>query len=161
MMRGLLLAGALGLPLAVLAHPTHHAHGLQRRTVDLNSFRLHQAAKYINATESSSDVSSSFSPFTEQSYVETATQLVKNILPDATFRVVKDHYIGSNGVAHVNFRQTAHGLDIDNADFNVNVRCSPPILCSVLTTSFRLGKMERSFPMATPFIRAKSLMPIL
>ncbi|KAE8327254.1 extracellular metallo proteinase mep [Aspergillus sergii] len=145
MMRGLLLAGALGLPLAVLAHPTHHAHGLQRRTVDLNSFRLHQAAKYINATESSSDVSSSFSPFAEQSYVETATQLVKNILPDATFRVVKDHYIGSNGVAHVNFRQTAHGLDIDNADFNVNVGKNGKIFS--YGHSFYTGKIPDANPL--------------
>ncbi|KAE8376169.1 extracellular metallo proteinase NpI [Aspergillus bertholletiae] len=120
-MRGLLLAGALGLPLSVIGHPTFHSTALQRRTVDLNSFRLHQSAKYVNAKESSSDAASSFSPFGKQSYVETATQLVKNILPDATFRLVNDHYVGDNGIAHVNFRQTAHDLDIDNADFNVNV----------------------------------------
>lgn len=55
-------------------------------------------------------------------YVDTATQLVQKTVPGATFRVVGDHYVGDNGVAHINFKQTANGLDIDNADFNVNVR---------------------------------------
>lgn len=29
--------------------------------------------------------------------------------------------MSSNGVAHFNFKQTVNGLDIDNADFNVNI----------------------------------------
>lgn len=120
-MRGLLLAGALALPASVFAHPAHQSYGLNRRTVDLNAFRLKSLAKYVNATETVIEAPSSFAPFKPQSYVEVATQHVKMIAPDATFRVVDDHYVGDNGVAHVHFRQTANGLDIDNADFNVNV----------------------------------------
>jgi extracellular elastinolytic metalloproteinase len=121
-MRGLLLAGALALPASVFAHPAHQTYGLNRRTVDLNAFRLKSLAKYVNATEAVIEAPSSFAPFKQQSYVEAATQHVKMTAPDATFRVVDDHYVGDNGVAHVHFRQTANGLDIDNADFNVNVR---------------------------------------
>jgi extracellular elastinolytic metalloproteinase len=34
---------------------------------------------------------------------------------------VDDHYVGNNGIAHFYFKQTVNDLDIDNADFNVNV----------------------------------------
>jgi extracellular elastinolytic metalloproteinase len=50
-----------------------------------------------------------------------ATDLVKATIPGATFRLTDDHYVGSNGVAHFYFKQTANDLDIDNADFNVNI----------------------------------------
>ncbi|KAE8151516.1 extracellular metallo proteinase MEP [Aspergillus avenaceus] len=144
-MRGILLAGALGLPLTALAHPTHQASGVARRTVDLNAFRLPAVAKYSNATASLRDAASSFTPFKEQSYVDSATQLVKNIAPDATFRLVNDHYVGDNGVAHVNFRQTANGLDIDNADFNVNVGKDGKIFS--YGNSFFTGKIPESNPL--------------
>lgn len=52
---------------------------------------------------------------------ETATELVKSTVPGATFRLSDDHYVGKNGISHFYFKQTANGLDIDNADFNVNV----------------------------------------
>lgn len=42
-------------------------------------------------------------------------------MPNATFRLVDDHYVGANGIAHFYFRQTANDVDIDNADFNVNI----------------------------------------
>ena len=58
--------------------------------------------------------------------MDAATAVVKKVLPNAEFRLVDDHYVGSNGIAHVNFKQTVHGLDIDNADFNVNVRFPVP-----------------------------------
>jgi extracellular elastinolytic metalloproteinase len=34
---------------------------------------------------------------------------------------VGDHYVGTNGIAHFYFKQTVNDLDIDNADFNVNI----------------------------------------
>lgn len=156
-MRGLLLAGALALPASVFAHPAHQSYGLNRRTVDLNAFRLKSLAKYVNATETVIEAPSSFAPFKPQSYVEVATQHVKMIAPDATFRVVDDHYVGDNGVAHVHFRQTANGLDIDNADFNVNVRYDSVPCISLADRSARSEKMERSFRMATLSIPDRSL----
>jgi extracellular elastinolytic metalloproteinase len=107
------------------AHPARTAKpGVRRRTVDLNAYRIHQAPEYHNE-EATNAKRSELLVFKRESYVETATALVKSVVPDATFRVVGDHYVGTNGIAHVNFKQTAHGLDIDNADFNVNVRLLP------------------------------------
>lgn len=77
-------------------------------------------AKY-SEHKSTSQMVHSFSYSKDDDYVATATKLVKSTFPNMTFRTVKDHYIGTNGIGHVHFKQTAHGIDIDNADFNVNV----------------------------------------
>lgn len=119
-MRSLLLLGLLGAS-AVSAHPAPNKgkSGVRRRAVDLNKYRLQTVADYSNkaATSTNSDLHL----LKRETYVDTATELVKKVAEGAEFRLVDDHYVGSNGVAHVNFKQTAHGLDIDNADFNVNV----------------------------------------
>jgi extracellular elastinolytic metalloproteinase len=128
-MRSLLVLGLLG---AASAHPAKAARpGLRKRTVDLNAYRITQAAEYHTVENTSAD--SGLLAFKRDTYVETATALVKSVVPDAQFRVVGDHYVGNNGIAHVNFKQTAHGLDIDNADFNVNVRflLRIPSMCSL------------------------------
>ncbi|KAI0602059.1 Fungalysin metallopeptidase-domain-containing protein [Biscogniauxia sp. FL1348] len=121
-MKSLLLLGLLGASLPVESHPTHthtYKSSLRRRTVDLNAYRLTQEAEYTNKTATKSD--SAVGLLKRASYVDTATEVVKKVLPDATFRLVDDHYVGNNGIAHVHFKQTAHGIDIDNADFNVNI----------------------------------------
>jgi extracellular elastinolytic metalloproteinase len=123
-MRSVVALGLLGYALQTHAHPASfvnpkpYAH-LSRRAVDLNKFRLPQTAQYVDATKTVNDPVISI--VKRDTYVETATELVKSIVPGATFRLVGDHYVGTNGIAHVNFKQTAHGLDIDNADFHVNV----------------------------------------
>ncbi len=122
MMRSLIALGLLGAVATVGAHPHQPlkaGKALRRRTVNLEQFRLKATADYVNATTSSirPDVMS----IQAADYTSTATQLVEMVAPHAEFRVVDDHYVGTNGVAHVHFKQTAHGLDIDNADFNVNV----------------------------------------
>ncbi|KAI0878673.1 extracellular elastinolytic metallo proteinase [Hypoxylon argillaceum] len=115
-MRSIVLLGLLG---AASAHPTKAAKpGVRRRTVDLNAFRITQSPEYHNEAVASS---SNLLAFKRETYVETATALLKSVVPDAEFRLVGDHYVGTNGIAHVNFKQTVHGLDIDNADFNVNI----------------------------------------
>lgn len=74
---------------------------------------------YTNAKEVGTDAS--ISSLSRRSTAEDlASALVNKIVPGATFRVA-DNYVGSNGVAHIYFKQTANGLDIDNGDFNVNV----------------------------------------
>ncbi|KAF3484258.1 extracellular elastinolytic metalloproteinase [Arthroderma uncinatum] len=120
-MHGLLLAGLLALPVNVLAHPAEQQTSsvLSRRGVDIDSFRLPLKAKYMDSEATAEKIQAlSFSK--DDDYVSTATKLVKSTLPKSTFRVVDDHYIGTNGIGHVHFRQTAHGLDIDNADFNID-----------------------------------------
>lgn len=106
---------------SVNAHPAvaKTKAGLRQRGVDLNTYRLKSTAEYSNfANTAESPSTNSIKP---ANYVDAATELVRRLAPGAEFRLVDDHYVGANGVAHVNFKQTAHGLDIDNADLNVNV----------------------------------------
>ncbi|KAJ8131525.1 hypothetical protein O1611_g2100 [Lasiodiplodia mahajangana] len=121
-MRSTVLLGLLGAAsLPASAHPTKAAKpGVRRRTVDLNAFRITQDPTYHNEAVASSNAQ--LLAIKRDTYVETATELLKSVVPGAEFRLVGDHYVGTNGIAHVNFKQTVHGLDIDNADFNVNVR---------------------------------------
>ncbi|KAK8084261.1 fungalysin metallopeptidase [Apiospora hydei] len=119
-MRSSVIFGLLGASLHINAHPVGHNSykaNLRRRAVDLNAFRLKSTAEYISSKESDDAVKIA----RRDTYVDTATELVKTIAPGAEFRLVEDHYVGANGIAHVNFKQTAHGLDIDNADVNVNI----------------------------------------
>ncbi|KAI1333638.1 Fungalysin metallopeptidase-domain-containing protein [Xylariaceae sp. FL0016] len=120
-MRSLLLLGSLlGASLPVQSHPAHNSKAnLRRRTVDLNAFRVTQVAEYSNTAATSSNPAVRL--LKRDSYVDTATELVKSVVPGLEFRLVNDHYVGTNGIGHVHFKQTAHGLDIDNADFNVNI----------------------------------------
>lgn len=121
-MRAILLAGLASSAINVFGHPAAGSKsGLARRTVDLNAFRLVSTAQYINAIETSSNTTISSTILKRDSYVDTATALVKAAFPILTFRVVDDFYFGTNGIGHVNFKQTVHDLDVDNADFNVNV----------------------------------------
>ncbi|KAI2617344.1 Fungalysin metallopeptidase-domain-containing protein [Hypomontagnella submonticulosa] len=147
MIRSLLLLGLLGASLPVQGHPTQpkssYKAGLRRRTVDLNAFRLKETAQYTNKATTSTDKSLRF--IKRDSYVDTATELVKSVAPGATFRVVDDHYVGNNGIAHVNFKQTAHGLDIDNADFNVNIGKDGKVFS--YGNSFFTGEIPKESPL--------------
>lgn len=123
MMRSLVQAGLLGAA-AVLAHPhpastANQPGGLRRRTVDLEAYRLAETADYVNAAAAAAAGAATLAR--RDDYVDAATALLRATLPSAEYRLVGDHYVGANGIAHVNFKQTANGLDIDNADFNVNV----------------------------------------
>ncbi|KAK1574740.1 fungalysin metallopeptidase [Colletotrichum navitas] len=119
-MKSLALLGLLGPTSQVFAHPaTGHSHNIGRRGVDIEAFRLPQVGSYTNATEI--EATPPIALLKRGGYVETATELVKKLAPNAEFRLVGDHYVGTNGIGHVNFKQTVHGLDIDNGDFNVNI----------------------------------------
>lgn len=115
-----MLCSLLGVSLLAGAHPSAKTgENVQRRVVDLKSLRLSTNSQYINHKASKAD--QWLKLLKRGSYVETATELVKKVTPNAEFRLTKDHYIGTNGVAHVYLRQTVNGLDVGNADFNVNV----------------------------------------
>ncbi|CAG9944999.1 unnamed protein product [Clonostachys rosea f. rosea IK726] len=86
--------------------------------VDIEKFRLKSSTKYVKASDA---VKAARLVKRGSEYIDTATELVKSVAPDAEFRVITDHYVGTNGIGHVNFRQTANGIDIDNAIFNVNI----------------------------------------
>lgn len=87
--------------------------------LDRHPYRLKEAAAYNNAASVAAD--HKLKLLKRGDYIETATELVRSIAPNATFRLVDDHYVGTNGVGHVHFRQTANDLDVDNANFDVNV----------------------------------------
>ena len=87
--------------------------------VSKHEFRLKEAKEYTKAADVAAN--SAFKLLRRADYVKTATELVKSVAPDATFRVVEDHYVGKNGIAHISFKQTVHDVDIDNVDFNVHV----------------------------------------
>ncbi|KAI0191948.1 fungalysin metallopeptidase [Xylaria flabelliformis] len=139
-MRSLVLLGLLG---AASAHPAPASKpGIRRRTVDLNAYRITQSPEYHNEAASTN---AKLLAVKRDTYVETATALLKSVLPDATFRLVDDHYVGNNGIAHVNFKQTAHGIDIDNADFNVNIRPDGTVFS--YGNSFFQGKIPAENPL--------------
>ncbi|KAF2129686.1 extracellular metallo proteinase MEP [Dothidotthia symphoricarpi CBS 119687] len=122
-MRSALLAtlASLATIKGVHAHPASQvSRTLSRRGVDLDAFRMVVKTEYKNATEV--DLDPTIPTLRARATAEeTATELVQTTAPGATFRLVNDHYVGTNGVAHYYFKQTANGLDIDNADFNVNI----------------------------------------
>lgn len=141
--RSLVLSGLLGPGSRVFAHPTTHQPHLARRGIDIEAFRLPLLSEYVNATETASDPIMTLSK--RATYVETATELVKATVPGVTFRVVSDHYVGANGIAHVNFKQTVHGIDIDNADFNVNVDSNGEVFS--FGNSFFSGEVPEEEPL--------------
>lgn len=91
---------------------------LSKRGIDISKFLMPDVGSY---TKTSGLKDGEMSISSSSDYLQAAKDLVKEKFPDLEFRTVDDHYVGKNGIAHVNFKQTVHGIDIDNADFNVNV----------------------------------------
>jgi extracellular elastinolytic metalloproteinase len=87
--------------------------------VDLEAYRVQPATSYIKA----SDITTAEAHLQQRGtdYVAVAKAFVKTVAPNTTFRVVDDHYVSTHGIAHVYFKQTANGVDIDNAAVNINV----------------------------------------
>ena len=156
-MRGILLGtlAALSIPYTS-AHPSARKQwGVAKRTVDLDAFRLKVTSDYVNATAVVEDPPVVLNK--RASAQDIATDLVKETVPGAKFRLVES-YIGSNGLTHIYFRQTANDLDIDNADFNVNVSIyfNETYVGRSLTQN-RLVAMERYSLLATPSTRVRFL----
>ncbi|KAJ6285929.1 Fungalysin metallopeptidase-domain-containing protein [Bipolaris maydis] len=123
-MRSTLLASLASLSaIGVFGHPhtSHSQNGLSKRAVNLDAFRIKHAAQYMNVTEVQEDPTIESSITKRATAQETADELVKATVPGATFRLAGDSYVGDNGIAHFYYKQTANGLDIDSADFNVNI----------------------------------------
>ncbi|KAF2803574.1 extracellular elastinolytic metallo proteinase [Mytilinidion resinicola] len=117
----LFIGQALAHPLISTGQHDHRVRSLQRRQVDISKFQLTTSTNYINAESGDSALKGFRSVSISNDYVKTAKDFVAKTFKDAEFRVADDSYVGVNGVAHVYFKQTAHGLDIDNADLNVNI----------------------------------------
>ncbi|KAL4894698.1 extracellular metallo proteinase mep [Aspergillus ambiguus] len=143
-MRLTALAGALALPLCALAHPARRTKGIERRGIDLTPYRLPGASEYTSSWNSPGR-SLIFERTEDEDYVESAKKVVQSVHPDAIFRVIDDHYVGDNGVSHVHLLQTAHGIDIDNANFNVNIDKNGKVLS--YGNSFFKGDIPKSNPL--------------
>ncbi|RAL06181.1 extracellular metalloproteinase [Aspergillus ibericus CBS 121593] len=145
MMHGLQIIGAL--PLLAAAYLTSQVTHADKVAVDLNVFRLVSNTEYVNsfATPTETLAVASF----EGNYTDTAARLVQEIAPGASFRLVEDHYIGDNGIAHVYFRQTVHNIDIDNADFNVNIGKDGKVFS--FGNSFFTGALPQTNPLDHEF----------
>jgi len=105
----------------VLGHPAstaQSARSIQKRTVDLSAYKLGVGSTYTNNVVITEQPS--FRSFTAPTYTDTAAALVRSTVPGAEFRLASS-YVSGNGVGHAVFKQTLHGIDIDTADFNVNV----------------------------------------
>ncbi len=123
-MKSLALIGLAGLAANVQAHPAfhedEHSMSLSTRALVLSKYDMPPISNYSPA-EVTKENKAAKAVGKRSTYVETATEFIKKEAPGLEFRVVDDHYVSSSGVAHVNFRQTHHDIDIDNADFKVNV----------------------------------------
>jgi extracellular elastinolytic metalloproteinase len=88
----------------VHAHPAAHgSRAINRRAIDLDAFRMVIKTEYKNATQV--DLDPTIPTLRARATTEeTATELVQSAAPGAEFRLVNDHYVGDNGVAHYYFK---------------------------------------------------------
>lgn len=122
-MKSAILLGLTGLAANVNAHPTkqsENGNSLAKRGIDISKYHLPSLSQYTPSSNIEQEASLQALAY-KRNYVDTATRAVKKVAPKAQFRVADDHYIDVDGIGHVHFKQTVHGIDIDNADFKVNV----------------------------------------
>ncbi|KAL6887255.1 fungalysin metallopeptidase [Trichoderma longibrachiatum] len=148
-MKSAILLGLTGLAATVHAHPTkQHDSGsnLARRGIDISKYHLPSLSDYTPSTHVDvEDEASLQSVDLKRDYVAAATRAVKRLAPHAEFRVVDDHYVDVDGIGHVHFKQTVHGIDIDNADFKVNVGRNGRVFSH--GNSFFSGKLPAENPL--------------
>lgn len=126
-MKSAILLGLTGLAANVNAHPARqpeNGNSLAKRGIDISKYHLPSLSQYTPSPNIEEEASLQSLTY-KRNYVDTATRAVKKIAPKSEFRVVDDHYIDVDGIGHVHFKQTVHGIDIDNADFKVNVSGRP------------------------------------
>lgn len=109
----------LGLSGLALGHPSPRQEATSRG-IDISRFEYSTPSVYSSSAETLDNVLAA-NVQVGDSYTATADNFVKQMFPDRTYRLADDHYVGDNGMGHVYFKQTHHGLDVDNADLNINV----------------------------------------
>lgn len=122
-------AAVAQLATTVLAHPHAAAEpavgsALHKRAVNIDAYKNKlPAAAPSYVTNEFLTTGKNPSRRAVGSDNDVASALLKKQHPNAEFRVVSSYTSKKNGVTHIAFKQTAHGIDIDTADFNVNVSC--------------------------------------
>lgn len=120
---GILLSSLATL---VASHPVIESREIQYQPlVDVSKFRIETAAEYTSTKSAQTAAQVSY----DGDYIQLAKDFVKEKYPAVELRLSDDHYVGASGIAHVYFKQTANGVDIANANFNVNVRL-PGMKCT-------------------------------
>ncbi|CZT10739.1 related to Extracellular metalloproteinase MEP [Rhynchosporium agropyri] len=144
----LLTANVLGHP-----HASTSSGSIQKRTVDLAAYKLGVGASYTTNVVIE-EKQPEFRAFSKPTYVDTATTLVRSKFPNAEFRLVTSYQSG-NGIGHVAFKQTVHGIDIDTADVNVNVGKDGSVFS--YGSSFFTGTL----PAESPLVKRDQVDPVL
>ena len=140
------VVAVLGSAALTYAHPTkRHASLAPCGIANLDAFRLPMMANYTSAKDVKAP-QHNMMPFAPKDPVEVATEHIKTTNPGLTFRVVNDHYVGSNGISHIRFKQTMHDIDIDNADYNVNVSTLATHLSYTILTLPDRRRWQRLLP---------------
>ncbi|KAH6609921.1 fungalysin metallopeptidase [Trichoderma cornu-damae] len=146
-MKSAILLGLTGLAANVHAHPTRQREAgssLTKRGIDISNYHLPALSDYTPSQDIEEEASVQALGL-KRNYVDTATRAVKRAAPNAQFRVVDDHYVDVDGIGHVHFKQTVHGIDIDNADFKVNIGRDGRVFSH--GNSFFSGKLPQESPL--------------
>lgn len=122
-------AAVAQLATSVLAHPhaapAAEGSALHKRAVNIDAYKNKLGAapaKYVT-NEVIVEAEKKGTPIRRAAAAadnDVASAHIKTLHPNAQFRLVTS-YSSRNGVTHTAFKQTANGIDIDTADFNVNV----------------------------------------
>lgn len=113
---------SLALQKCATAHP-----GIPRidsQIPHFDSYLLHSNSTYINAANNAGFQAFGGPELEGTSHKKIALKVAQATVPSGAFRALNDYYVGNNGVAHVHFKQTILGIDIDNTHVNVNVSLS-------------------------------------
>ncbi|KAM0513589.1 hypothetical protein ACHAPE_007639 [Trichoderma viride] len=146
-MKSAILLGLTGLAANVNAHPARqpeNGNSLAKRGIDISKYHLPSLSQYTPSPNIEEEASLQSLAY-KRNYVDTATRAVKKAAPKSEFRVVDDHYIDVDGIGHVHFKQTVHGIDIDNADFKVNIGKDGRVFSH--GNSFFSGKLPQESPL--------------
>ncbi|KAK2616393.1 hypothetical protein QQS21_000634 [Conoideocrella luteorostrata] len=123
--------------LVILGSVVPQAHSVakpRQHGVNLHQYRPRTSSTYTPSHEVRHDMLPTTKGFKasaakgESAYIDIATRTVRLSAPDSQFRLIDDHYVDTDGIAHVHFTQTLHGIDIDNTNFKVNVRSDGTII---------------------------------
>lgn len=93
-----------------------------RRDINLDDYRMTRTSTYTRPSSEKLGLAkrAEGAPnLDEASIVQLAEQVVGNVAPGATYRLVDN--FESGGIVHCYFKQTHQDLDIENANMNVNV----------------------------------------
>ncbi|KAJ4147066.1 hypothetical protein LMH87_001617 [Akanthomyces muscarius] len=127
------------------AHGAHANGGLFNRGIDVRKYAMPDLAHYSPNYSRDKNKRHVNQP-RSAAPVDAALAFVKKTVPSVQFRLAQDHYTSTSGVTHVNFKQTLHGIDIDNADFKVNIGSDGNVFS--FSNNFFAGELPSADPLA-------------